>query len=320
MTTSRRNTERVRQRARDLGFDAVGIADLSPTPHADALDRWLDRGMSGTMAYMERQAARRKEPATIVPGATRAVVVLRSYTHREPPHTPGTGRVAKYARARDYHHVLAPPLRSLADTMRSLGGPETIAHAYVDAGPVPERELAQRAGLGWIGKNTMLIDPSRGSFTFIGSVLTNLPLATDDAFDPDRCGSCTRCLDACPTNAFPEPRVLDATRCISYLTIEHRGDIDPPLEDRLGDWVFGCDICQDVCPWNVKFADTVRHPLAAIPELAAVDLVELARIDDEEFDRRYGWTPLERPGAAGMRRNARIAARNLARETACRTG
>jgi epoxyqueuosine reductase len=320
VSASRRNAAHVRRRARELGFDAVGITDLAPTPHADALDRWLARGMAGTMSYMGRQAARRKAPATIVPGATHAVVVLRSYTHRDPPHTPGTGRVAKYARARDYHHVLAAPLRALAETLQALGGPDTIARAYVDAGPVPERELAQRAGLGWIGKNTMLIDPARGSFTFIGSILTDLPLVTDDAFDLDRCGSCTRCLDACPTGAFVEPRVLDATRCISYLTIEHRGAIDPNLADRMGDWVFGCDICQDVCPWNGKFADAAADPLPATRELADLDLVELARIDDEEFDRRYGWTPLERPGAAGLRRNARIAVRNQRREAGCRTG
>lgn len=324
MTAALRNTERVRVRALELGFDAVGVADLSHTPHGDALDRWLERGMAGTMSYMHRQAARRKDPAAIVPGASRAVVVLRSYTHHDPPPppppAPGTGRVAKYARARDYHHVLRTPLERLAEAVRALGGPDTIARPYVDAGPVPERELAQRAGLGWIGKNTMLIDPARGSYTFIGSVLTNLPLALDEGFRADRCGTCTRCLDACPTEAFPEPRVLDATRCISYLTIEHRGEVDLALEERMGAWVFGCDVCQDVCPWNVKFADAVVNPLPAAPELANIDLVELAELDDEQFDRRYGWTPLERPGAAGMRRNARIARRNLTREATCPTG
>lgn len=321
MTTGRERTVRVKAAARALGFDAVGIADLRPSARGEALDRWLAAGMAGTMRYLHRQAARRKRPADIVPGATRAVVVLRYYTHREPARAPGTGRVAKYARARDYHHVLREPLERLATAVRGLGEEDTIARAYVDAGPVPERELAERAGLGWIGRNTMLIDPERGSYSFIGVVLTDLPLAVDPPFATDRCGTCTRCLDACPTGAFPEPQVLDASRCISYLTIEYRGDeIDPALAAQMDDWVFGCDICQDVCPWNVKFAERVEDPLPADRDLAALDLVALARMGDGEFEERYGWTPLERPGAKGMRRNARVAARNLGREVACPTG
>lgn len=316
---SARNAAAVKARARALGFDAVGITSLDPPPHTDALDRWLAKGMAGTMRYMHRQAERRKRPATIAPGAAHAVVVLRYYSAAEPTRRPGTGRVARYARARDYHHVLRDPLEQLAAFLQSLGDRETLARAYVDAGPVPERELAQRAGLGWIGKNTMLIDPARGSWSFIGTILTDLPLAHDPPFETDHCGSCTRCLDACPTDAFPEPHVLDARRCISYLTIEHRGSVDSTLQPQMGAWVFGCDICQDVCPWNIKFASSVTSPLPGEAALAALDLVELARMDDEEFDRRFGWTPLERPGAAGMRRNARIAARNQGLAVPCPT-
>ena len=231
----------MKEHARQLGFVNVGITDLAPTPHHQALDQWLDAGYAGTMRYMHRQAGRRKEPARIAPGAIRVVVVLYNY-YRDRPATPeSAGRVARYAQGRDYHIALAPPLDGLADLIASLGSENAIARPYVDAGPVPERELAQRAGVGWIGKNTMLIDPQRGSFTFIGSVLTNVDLAVDPPFEADRCGSCTRCLEACPTDAFPAPRVLDATRCISYLTIEHRGEVPSELAPKMGDWLFGCD-------------------------------------------------------------------------------
>ena len=244
-----------------LGFSTVGVADLSPLPHSDALTRWLDAGMAGTMRYMHRQASRRREPATILAGATRAVVVTRNYYHPEPaPTRDGFGRVAKYARGRDYHRALAAPLRALSSFVRKLGSAGTVTRAFIDAGPVPERELAQRAGLGWIGKNTMLIDPARGSYSFIGAVFTSVDIAPDAPFEADRCGTCRRCLDACPTNAFPEERVLDSRRCISYLTIEHRGGIDPQLEPLIGDWLFGCDICQDVCPWNVSFSREATDP------------------------------------------------------------
>lgn len=318
--TPERRAHQIKQRAGELGFDAVGITDLSPVPHADDLTRWLDRGMAGTMAYMHRQADRRLDPASIVPGATRAVVVTKNYYHPDPPRRPGSGRISKYARMQDYHHALRGPLECLAAYIIELGGDETITSQYVDAGPVPERELAQRAGLGWIGKNTMLIDPKRGSFFFLASVLTNLDVSVDPPFEADRCGTCRRCLDACPTEAFPEERVLDSRRCISYLTIEHRGEIDPALQPLMDDWVFGCDMCQDVCPWNVKFASSATDPaLAQDISLAHVDLAELIRLSTEDFDRRYGWTPLERPGAEGMRRNARIALANVRSKAPCPT-
>jgi epoxyqueuosine reductase len=198
--------------------------------------------------------------------------------------------------------------------IRSLGAPDSVARPYVDAGPVPERELAQRAGLGWIGKNTMLIDPERGSFTLLASVLTDVDLAVDAPFTADRCGTCTRCLEACPTDAFPQARVLDATRCISYLTIEHRGAIPHELGERTGSWVFGCDVCQDVCPWNRKFARMGEDTILQLdPDRAWVPLDAFAQLDAAGFDRRYGWTPLERPGLGGMRRNCAVAAANASR-------
>ncbi len=318
--TPERRSHLVKHRAADLGFDRVGITTLDPVPHAEALRRWLAGGMAGTMTYMHRQARRRLEPHRILPGATRAVVLLKHYSRPDPPRRPGTGRVARYARGRDYHRALRGPLDDLVGYIASLGEGDVLARHYVDHGPVPERELAQRAGLGWIGKNTMLIEPSGGSYTFLATVLTDLDLATDPPFEADRCGSCRLCLDACPTNAFPDERVLDSRRCISYLTIEHRGEIPEQRWRDLGEWVFGCDRCQEVCPWNVKFAREATDDLLGYDqELAALDLDGLRSISEEEFDRRFGPTALERAGARGMRRNARIAATNTRREVTCPT-
>ncbi len=195
---------------------------------------------------------------------------------------------------------------SLGEVLTGYGA--GIVHTYADNGPIPERELAQRAGLGWIGKNTMVIRPGAGSFFFIGTIFTDLALPVDPPFELDHCGSCTRCLDACPTSAFIEPRVLDATRCISYVTIEHRGPIPEALIPHLEGYAFGCDICNDVCPWNQRFAQPTPieefRPLNRL-ENAKADFFE--RMDEEEFSVRYGATPFERPGLAGMRRNVRAA-------------
>ena len=311
----------VKQRALALGFTAAGIATLEPVPHADALDRWLDAGHAGTMGYLHRQAARRREPARIFPAARVAVVTLTQYLHREPdgvpPARPDSGlpdpRVAQYAWSTDYHRVLRPRLERLAAAIAEMA-PGAASRWYVDAGPVPERELAQRAGLGWIGKNTMLIDPRRGSYTFIGVVLTDADLAPDTPFATDRCGTCRACLDACPTGAFPEPRVLDARRCISYLTIERRGEFTGAERDRVDGWLFGCDVCQDVCPWNVRFArPTADADLAPRSELAAPDVMALLDASPQSFDERYGDTAFARAGPAGMRRNAAAALYNRRR-------
>jgi epoxyqueuosine reductase len=313
MTPEARSRE-IKARAAALGFDAAGIATLEHNAHAAELDRWLAAGYAGTMTYLHRQAVKRKEPQRIMPEATAAVVTLTNYFHQGagPPtghdHRSAAGpypvRVAQYAWSEDYHGVLARRLECLAAAIRDTA-PGVHTRCYVDAGPVPERDLAQRAGLGWIGKNMMLIHPRVGSFTFIGVVLTDAPLSPDLPFEADRCGSCRRCLDACPTGAFLEPHLMDARRCISYLTIEHRGDFTEQEQSMVTDWLFGCDVCQDVCPWNVTFARPTSDPeLAPLPDLISPALKSFDDILPADFARRFGTTPFARPGAAGMRRNA----------------
>jgi len=305
--------EALKARAAELGFLACGITDPSPPPHADRLDAWLAKGYAGTMRYLHRQAKRRKDPRLNVPDALAVVVLLENYYSPDTAADLDPPRIAKYARGQDYHRVTLERLGRLAEWLREHGA--AVAHPYVDDGPIPERELAQRAGLGWIGKNTMLIRPGVGSFFFIGTIFTDLPLPSDPAFTTDHCGSCTRCLDACPTEAFIEPRVLDATRCISYLTIEQRGAIPEPLVEHLRGFAFGCDICNDVCPWNHRFAAPTSVPeLRPVHSLAGIDERHFETIDEAEFRRRYGGTAFERPGLAGMRRNVRAALASMDRQ------
>jgi epoxyqueuosine reductase len=265
------------------------------------------------MRYLHRQARKRKAPGAVVPGAKAAVVVLENYLPRAAGVAPAgapAARVARYARGEDYHRALMRRLRRLADWLLEEGA--AIAHPWSDDGPVPERELAVRAGLGWIGKNTMLIRPESGSWCFIGSIFTDLPLAPSEPMATDRCGSCTRCLDACPTGAFVAERVLDATRCISYLTIESRAAVPDPLAPHLRGWAFGCDVCNEVCPWNQRFARPTE--LAEYQDRGALALDDpgfFDRMTEAEFAGRFADTPLERPGLERMRRNWRAAFRSL---------
>jgi len=296
----------IKRRAAELGFAATGIARLDRNPHADELDRWLADGHAGTMTYLHRQAEKRKDPRLVMAGAKTAVVTLTNYFHgdRIPNPEPQVPRVAQYAWSSDYHDVLGRRLEQLASAIREIV-PGSATRCYVDAGPVPERELAQLAGLGWIGKNMMLIHPDIGSFTFIGVVLTDAGLEPDLPFEADRCGTCRRCLDACPTQAFAGPRDLDARACISYLTIEHRDEFTAREATQVGDWLFGCDVCQDVCPWNVSFARATLDPgFAPRPDIARPDVGQLVTMNEQEFERRYDGTPFTRPGHRGMRRNA----------------
>ena len=297
------DAEGVKAAARALGFVACGITDLSPTKHGASLDAWLAQGYAGTMRYLHRQAKKRKDPSRIDPRPRTAIVVLDNYFHPAP--LPATGiKVARYARGDDYHRVTMRRLYQLSDLLRDHGA--TYARAFSDSGPVPERELAQRAGLGWMGKNTMLIRPGLGSWFVIGSVLTDLLLECDAPMVTDHCGTCTACLDACPTGAIMAPRLLDATRCISYLTIEHKGPIPDAIVPALDGWGFGCDICNEVCPWNERFATpTTVAEFSPRGDAEGRGTEFFERMSEKEFAERYDGTPLERTGVEGMRRNAK---------------
>lgn len=300
--------DEVRREALRIGFVACGAARLDPSRRGDALDEWLRRGYAGTMGYLPRQAKKRKAPGSITPGAVTAIVVLENYAPREgvAPPDDEAYHVAAYARGTDYHLVTHGRLHRLSEWLKGRGA--GVAHTWIDDGPVPERELAERAGLGWIGKNTMLIHPKIGSFTLIGTVFTDLVFDAEPSADADLCGSCTRCLEACPTDALVAPRVLDARRCISYLTIEQRADPAPELAAAFEGWAFGCDICNTVCPWNVKFAaPTAVEEFADRGDPDRRDPSVFETMDDATFRRRYADTPLARPGLDRMRRNVRLA-------------
>ncbi|PWU24826.1 MAG: tRNA epoxyqueuosine(34) reductase QueG [Candidatus Rokuibacteriota bacterium] len=294
-------TESVKALALELGFDRVAIGSAAPPAHGSEFAQWLEAGYAGTMAYLERRLGERLAPDRVLPGARSIVCVALNYYQGETADR-SWEPVARYAWGRDYHDVMTPRLDRLASFLEEAGGAR--CRSYVDTGPVLERDLAARAGLGWIGKNTMLLHPALGSWFFIGIVLTTAELDRDEPL-ADRCGSCRACLDVCPTQAFVGPYVLDARRCISYLTIEHRGPIDPAFHEAMREWQFGCDLCQSVCPWNRK-APVCREqaflPTETYPGAAAV-----LEMNDEDFRNRFAGTALLRPKAAGMRRNARIA-------------
>ena len=301
----------MKARAFALGFDLAGIAQLGPADTAAAYEDWLARGMHGAMGYLSRGAGKRRDSRLPFPGAVSALVVAMEYGGREP-----SGPVARYARGDDYHDVMVARLRELQDWVGSQVGAPVAGKAYVDTGPILERELARKAGLGWFGKNTCLINPEIGSFTFLGSLVLALDLPPDQPFEADRCGSCTRCLDACPTGALPAPRTLDATRCISYLTIELKGGIPERMRELIGDKVYGCDICQEVCPWNVSFARELKEP--AFAPRGAVDgrdartlARELMAMTQEEFSAAFRKSPMKRAKLGGLKRNAAVVLGNV---------
>ena len=297
----------IKAQAYGLGFDLVGIATLGPAETAAAFDAWVAHGYGGEMHYLPRGAEKRRDSRLPVPGTTSAIVVGMSYGGAEP-----AGPVARYARGDDYHDAMVGRLRELHDCVAREAGREVRGKAYVDTGPILERDLARRAGLGWFGKNTMLVNPRLGSFFFLGALLLELDLDPDVPFGADRCGTCTRCLDACPTGAFVGPRELDATRCISYLTIELKGAIPEELRDGIGERLYGCDVCQDVCPWNVRFARELpeESPYVAREALRGKDARQLAReilvMTQDGFSRAFKGSPMKRAKLRGLKRNAAV--------------
>ena len=302
----------VKAQAYGLGFDLAGIARLGDVSTAEAFERWVARGYAGEMAYLPKWADKRRDTRLPFPGAASAIVVAMSYGGREP-----SGPVARYARGDDSHEIMVERLRALHAWLDDRLGRPVRGKAYVDTGPILERDLARKAGLGWFGKNTMLVNPSIGSFFFLGALLVEAELAPDAPFEADRCGTCRRCIDACPTGAIVDERVLDATRCISYLTIEQRGAIPAELRERLGGLVYGCDICQEVCPWNVSFASELKEPAFAAREfLAGKDARQIARdllgLTQEEFSAAFKGSPMRRAKLRGLKRNAAVVLGNIA--------
>jgi epoxyqueuosine reductase len=309
--------EALRQRARELGFDDCRVTTAAAPEHASEFENWLANGWHGEMSYLERNAPKRANPQLVLPGARSVIALAIGYAAEdrapfveEPARRRLAGVVARYARSADYHEVLAGPLSALAEFVDQLGGASTRSLWYVDTGPLLERDLALRAGLGFVGKHTNLISRPGGNWFFLAEILTTLGLEPD-APEKNRCGTCTRCLDACPTGAIRAPFQLDARRCISYLTIELKGAIPPELRPALGNRIFGCDDCLAVCPWN-RFAREGRlMQTCARSDLAAPDLLELLELDEAGFNRRFAGTPLRRAGRRGLRRNVCVALGNL---------
>lgn len=302
----------------ESGFTACGVASCAPSEHGDHLDRWLAMGAEGSMAWMASTAAIRKNLQGKWDWARTALVGVVSYLQEpvERSRAPGLWRhVARYARGRDYHHVVKARLEAWAQALAADAGEPFRHAALVDTSAILERELAMRAGLGWIGKNTCLIGSEGDSWRFIGVLLVDFDVDLEPAPRlAERCGTCRACLDACPTQAFPEPHVLDARRCISYLTIEHRGPIDPELRPLLDGWLFGCDVCQEVCPWNRRLAPAHDPDLAPDARLAALDLVALAGLPEPTLREAVRGTPLLRAKRAGLIRNALLAAASVGEE------
>ncbi len=304
----------IKAQAYGVGFDLAGITSLGPMKTAAEFDAWVEHGYAGEMEYLHRGAEKRRDSRLAFEAAKSAIVVALSYGGREP-----SGPVARYARGDDYHEIMVAKLEQLHCWLESELGYSIAGKAYVDTGPILERDLARRAGLGWFGKNTNLVNPQIGSFFFIGALLVDLELVPDVPFEADRCGTCTRCLDACPTDAFVAPHVLDATRCISYLTIEQKGSIPENLREQVGDLVYGCDVCQDVCPWNVSFSREISEEALRPREIfVRSEPRELAReilaMDEATYRQDFRGSAMKRAKRRGLARNAAVVLGNIGDE------
>jgi epoxyqueuosine reductase len=308
-------TTAVKARAREIGFDACGIAPAADLPELTFFAEWLARGYAGTMAYLARSAGRRSDVRRVLPSARSVIVTATVYNTSRPYSTecadPGRAHVARYAWGDDYHDVIGRRLEALLGWLRTAAGQPFEARGYVDTGPVQERVYAQHAGIGWIGKNTCVIHPALGSWIFLAEIICSLPLVPDSpAFD--QCGACTLCLEACPTRAIVAPGVIDSNRCISYLTIEHRGDVPADLAPDLGAHVYGCDVCQEVCPWNAQAPVSEDPAWQPRPVWDRPALADLARMGDDEMTAALRGSAMARAKPEGLRRSIAVAARNAA--------
>ncbi|HNQ22255.1 MAG TPA: tRNA epoxyqueuosine(34) reductase QueG [Phycisphaerae bacterium] len=307
-------TNLIKGLAHAAGFERCGIAQVGLLPRADYLTEWLAHGMHGEMQFLQSHRELLTNPHHLIDGARSLIVLARVYGQKAPAWRPEDdglrGRVACYAWGEDYHVVLREQLHGLADAIRDRVGREVPMRVCVDTAPLVEREWAARAGVGWIGKNTLVLHPRLGSYTFLGVLVTTLELVPDEPM-PDHCGTCTACLDACPTGAFPAPYRMDARRCISYLTIEHRGRIPDEFHAALGNWVFGCDVCQEVCPYNRRAPVTSEPRFAIRPPLPYPGLEALMHWTTEDYRRVLRGSAMRRAKLGMLQRNAGLARRNI---------
>ncbi len=313
----------------NLGFTLVGITPLAPPPHLDVYTNWLASQRHAGMAYLatDRARQRRANPALILPGGQSIITVGMRYPSplslAEPQASQPHGRIASYAWGVDYHFVLPERLSLLEKLVSQIAGKQVVAKGYTDTGPILERELAQRAGVGWIGKNTCLIAPHQGSYFLLAELFLDFELEPDPPFTMDACGSCQRCIQACPTQCIRSDRTLDSGRCISYQTIENKASIPADLRPKMGNWVFGCDICQMVCPWNKRFADSGADPISFYPhttvdqellnlrpEFPFPDLINDLSLSPQDFNAKFARSPVLRSKHRGYLRNVAIALGN----------
>ncbi len=300
-------TDRLKAEAARLGFDQVGIAPAVMPAGFGYYEEWLSRGFASGMAYLHRQRQARAHPNAILEGVRSLVVTSIVYRHPDTDEATGPtrGKVARYARGTDYHELFWRRLERLLRWLETES-PGVRGRAVSDTAPLLERDFARLAGLGWIGKNSMLIDRTLGSYTLLGALLVDIELSYDQPLEKGYCGTCTRCLDACPTDAFAGPYQLDARKCISYWTIEHKGPIPDGFADRLHGWAFGCDVCQEVCPWNRKAPPSSQPEFAPRPGWSSPDLIEWLDADPSEFRRRLKGTAMARAKRSGLLRNAAL--------------
>lgn len=298
---------RLKAWALEAGFSRAGVAELTPSEQGESFRRWLERGDHASMAWLENYGDKRQDPARLLPGARSALCVALQYWPLEGEEEPQGDlwpKVARYARGRDYHELMSKKLRALGERIETAF-PGSLTRAYVDTGPILERELAARAGLGVQGKNTNLLQKRWGSYFLLGELLTTLELEPDERVN-DLCGKCRRCLDACPTGALPEPYRLDARKCISYWTIEHRGELPREIRPQIGEWVFGCDICQEVCPHNGKARPGNEPKLKLPPQRRELDLAGLLNLGEAGWVERFQVSAMKRAKLEGLKRNAAV--------------
>jgi len=310
-------TSAVKDEARRLGFYLVGVTTAEQPPHIDVYERWLENSYHADMGWMatERARQRRVDPCLILPECKSILILGIRYPSSVPTGlseiNAGEGKLASYAWGKDYHDVLPTRLKSIIAFIESQVGGPVPNHWYTDTGPILERELAQRAGLGWIGKNTCLINPDMGSYFFLSEILLGVELEIDPPFIIDHCGSCTRCIEACPTSCIQTDRTIDANRCISYLTIEHKGFVSDDLRKEMQDWIFGCDVCQQVCPWNQEFSTPIWDgEFSPILESESPLLRDELSLKPQVFNQRFQGSPVKRTKRRGYLRNVAIALGN----------